>query len=76
MVPNTGGRSGGGGQQGDVSPLKSFSEGDIPLKFQGGIKVEEKNQENERKIKKSSKNFHRQKTNGPKPMSFRWGNPP
>ena len=34
--------------------------GDVPLNFQGGRKIGDKNQEKERKIKKSSKIIHRQ----------------
>ncbi len=46
-----------------------------PLKYQGGRKKGKKNQENERKIKNSSNIFNRQKTSGPKPMSFCRGDP-
>ncbi len=59
------------GVTGDRSQKNIFSGGMSPPKIRRpGRKLGEKNQENERKIKTSSKIFHSQKTNGPKPMSF------
>ncbi len=63
-------------EAGGCVPPKIVSERDVPLKFCRGKQIE-KYKENERKIKKSStKIFHIQKTNGPKPMSFEGVTPP
>ncbi len=72
---------GGRGGRGGACPLpKIFSKGDVPSPH----KILRRKKNTREKSLKEKKNqemlsrnfFHRQKTNGPKPMRFRWSNPP